>query len=64
MYEELVKDLRFCASSEHSCVECPHIVETCCENMLLMQAAEAIEQLEMTMQKWVPVPEPPKEGTE
>ena len=55
MYEELVKDLRYCASSEHGCVECPHVIETCCENMLLMQVAGVIDELSKSC--WVPVTE-------
>ena len=61
MYEELVKDLRYCASTKYSCIDCPHNIEPCCENMLLTKAADAIEQFEMFMQKWIPVP--PKEET-
>lgn len=44
-YTELVKDLRYCASTKYSCVDCPHNIEPCCENMLLTKAADAIEEL-------------------
>lgn len=53
MYEELVKDLRYCASTKYSCVDCPHNIEPCCENILLTKAADAIEELT----KWIPVTE-------
>lgn len=45
MYEELIKDLRYCTSTKYSCVDCPHNIEPCCENMLLTKAADAIEEL-------------------
>ena len=48
-YTELVKDLRYCVSTKYSCIDCPHNIEPCCENMLLTKAADAIESLSETV---------------
>lgn len=45
MYEELVKDLRYCVSTEALCGVCKHSNEVACEVRLLERAADAIEEL-------------------
>lgn len=55
MYAELVKDLRYCASTECTCGECKHNNELVCEVTLLEKAADAIEELQATLCQWCAV---------
>ena len=66
-YDELIKDLRICASTfTESCEECSHSNEHGdCYNGLKRSAADAIEELQnrleqalyMPLPKWIPVKE-------
>ena len=44
-YNELVNDLRYCASTEQACDECKHNDELVCVVTLLKKAADAVEEL-------------------
>ena len=63
MYEGLIADLRYCADKGESCGFCKHYKDglLCLDNML-MQAADAIEEL--SKPRWIPVTErlPEKNG--
>lgn len=52
MYDELVKDLRYCASAEETCGGCKHSNEVACEVRLLERAADAIEELQQTAEHY------------
>ena len=45
VYDELVKELRYCAGSDAICSECKRVGTISCENNLLNEAADAIEKL-------------------
>lgn len=58
-YDELIKDLRICASTFcESCEKCSHSNEHGdCYNGLERSAADAIEELQKQLPKWIPVSE-------
>ena len=58
-YDELIKDLRICASTFcESCEKCSHSNEHGdCYNGLKRSAADAIEELQSQLPKWIPVTE-------
>lgn len=66
MYEELVKSLRNCVADENGCCfRCPEDCNGPCQENLMTQAADAIEELSYKYQKalsdLVKQAEPPKE---
>ena len=65
MYEELLTDIRYCVSGDKPCGECKHITELCCDTKLMEKAADAIEQLQAAVPRWIPVTErlPEEVGT-
>lgn len=57
-YDELIKDLRICASTfTHPCEECSHNEAGDCYKKLKRNAADAIEELQSQLPKWIPVTE-------
>lgn len=58
-YDELIKDLRICASTfTESCEECSHSNEHGdCYNGLKRSAADAIDELQSQLPRWIPVTE-------
>lgn len=58
MYDELVKRLKNCISDEIDCAGCPYqggYKGTYCMNGLVLEAADAIEEL--SKPRWIPVAE-------
>ena len=45
-YDELVKELRFCAATESDCSKCRRFESIMCEVSLHTEAADAIEELQ------------------
>ena len=63
-YDELIKDLRICASTfTEPCEECSHTEAGDCYNKLKRNAADAIEELQKQLREehaknlWIPVTE-------
>lgn len=57
MYDNLVCVLQCCPDGEYGCSRCEHRTSLHCRETLMKQAADAIEQLEVAVPKWIPAKE-------
>lgn len=53
MYDELVKRLRKCPDYNEGCVNCPHEHDLGCRTTTMLDAADAIEELQIAEKKYL-----------